>query len=123
MASKIFPNNIGPNCENALRCFFDLSPLEVKVYRELLDNGSGTALEIGNRIERDRSTAYRSVTKLVNNGLAVKKLKNRDGGGIFHVYEAVDPQEVQVMLKDLIDSWYDEMKIVVERASASLRSD
>lgn len=123
MASKIFPTNIGPNCENALRCFFDLSPLEVKVYRELLDNGSGTALEIGARIERDRSTAYRSVTKLVNNGLAVKKLKNREGGGIFHIYEAVDPQEVQVMLRDIIDSWYNEMKIVVEKASASLRSD
>lgn len=123
MSSKIFPTNIGPNCENALRCFFDLSPLEVKVYRELLDNGSGTALEIGTRIERDRSTAYRSVTKLVNNGLAVKKLNNRAGGGIFHVYEAVDPQEVQVMLREIIDSWYDEMKVVVEKASASLRSD
>jgi predicted transcriptional regulator len=123
MASKVFPSNIGPNCENALRCFFDLSPLEVKVYRELLDSGSGTALEIGSRIERDRSTAYRSVTKLVNNGLAVKKLKNRAGGGIFHVYEAVDPQEVQVMLREIIDSWYEEMKVVVEKASASLRSD
>jgi predicted transcriptional regulator len=123
MASKIFPSNIGPNCENALRCFFDLSPLEVKVYRELLENGSGTALEIGERIHRDRSTAYRSVSTLVSNGLAVKSLKNRDGGGIYHVYEAVDPEEVQVMLKDLIDSWYTEMLKVVERAPSSLRSD
>ena len=123
MASKIFPSNIGPNCENALRCFFDLSPLEVKVYRDLLDNGSGTAIDIGKRIERDRSTAYRSVTTLVNNGLAVKDLKNREGGGIFYIYEAVDPEEVQIMLKEMIDSWYQEMQKVVEQASASLRSD
>jgi predicted transcriptional regulator len=123
MASKIFPSNIGPNCENALRCFFDLSPLEVKVYRDLLDNGSGTAIDIGKRIGRDRSTAYRSVTTLVNNGLAVKDLKNREGGGIFYVYDAVEPEEVQVMLKEMIDSWYQEMQKVVDRASASLRSD
>jgi len=123
MASKIFPTNIGPNCENALRCFFDLSPLEVKVYRELLDNGSGTALEIGDRIQRDRSTAYRSASTLVSNGLAVKTLKNRDGGGIYHIYEAVEPEQVQVMLKEMINSWYNEMLKVVDRASASLRSD
>jgi len=122
MAAKIFPHNIGPNCENALRCFFDLSPLEVKVYRDLLENGPGTAVELGKRIERDRSTAYRSLSRLVENDLAVKALRNRDGGGIFHVYEAVEPEQVQLMLRETIDSWYEEMQRVVKRASEALRS-
>jgi len=122
MAAKIFPHNIGPNCENALRCFFDLSPLEVKVYRDLLENGPGTAVELGKRIERDRSTAYRSLSRLVENDLAVKALRNREGGGIFHVYEAVEPEQVQLMLRETIDAWYDEMQRVVKRASEALRS-
>ncbi len=113
MATKIFPHNIGHNCENALRCFFDLSPLEIKVYRDLLGKGPGTALDLAGRIQRDRSTAYRSLTKLVKNGLAVKDLNNREGGGIYHVYQAVDPDMVQNMLMETINIWYDEMKRVV----------
>jgi predicted transcriptional regulator len=120
MASKIFPRNIGTNCENAMRCFFDLSPLELKVYRDLLENGPGTALEIGDRISRDRSTAYRSLTNLVYNDLARKKLLNREGGGIFHVYEPVAPSVVQMMLEEAIDEWYDQMKSVVSRVSREL---
>ncbi|MGA1819698.1 MAG: helix-turn-helix domain-containing protein [Thermoplasmatota archaeon] len=122
MAAKIFPHNIGPNCENALRCFFDLSPLEVKVYRDLLENGPGTAVELGRRIERDRSTAYRSLSRLVENDLAVKAIRNREGGGIFHVYEAVEPEQVQLMLRETIDNWYEEMQRVVKKASEALRS-
>jgi predicted transcriptional regulator len=120
MAAKIFPRNIGTNCENAMRCFFDLSPLELKVYRDLLDNGPGTALEIGNRISRDRSTAYRSLASLVNNDLVIKKLLNREGGGIFHIYEPVAPIQVQEMLEDAIDEWYLEMKGVVSKVSREL---
>jgi predicted transcriptional regulator len=123
MASKIFPHNIGPNCENALRCLFDLSPLEVRVYRDLLENGSGTALDLGKRIDRDRSTAYRSLTKLVENDLAEKVVRTREGGGIIHVYQAVDPENVQMMLRETIDLWYDEMQSVVKRASEALRGD
>ena len=122
MAAKIFPHNIGPNCENALRCFFDLSPLEVKVYRDLLENGPGTAVELGRRIERDRSTAYRSLSRLVDNDLAVKAIMNREGGGIFHVYEAVEPEQVQLMLRETIDAWYEEMQRVVKKASEALRT-
>ena len=121
MTRMEFPRGIGANCENALRCFFDLSPLDVKVYKELIDNGPGTALEIGERISRDRSTAYRSVTKLVSSDIAEKKLQYREGGGIFHVYEAIPPEEVQNILKSIIDAWYDEMIEVIERTSKDLR--
>ena len=120
MAAKIFPRNIGPNCENALRCFFDLSPLEVTVYRDLLDKGPGTAMELASRIHRDRSTAYRSLTKLVKNDLARKELLNREGGGIFHVYEAVEPDQVREMLQETIDMWYNEMKRTVSRIPKEL---
>jgi predicted transcriptional regulator len=120
MDIKAFPR-IGANCENAIRCFFDLNAQDLKVYRDLLEKGAGTASELGDRIERDRSTAYRSVSKLVQNGIARKKIRNRDGGGIFHVYEAVDPDEVQKLLIDAIDDWYGNVKSVVERTARELR--
>lgn len=120
MTKLVFPRGMGANCENALRCFFDLSPLDVKVYRELIDNGQGTALEVGDRISRDRSTAYRSLSKLVASDIVVKKLLHREGGGIIHIYEAVPPDSVQTMLKDIVDKWYGEMMDVIEKTSAEL---
>jgi predicted transcriptional regulator len=119
MDIRMFPRKMGSNCENAIKCFFDLNTQDLHVYRELLEKGPGTALEIGDRIERDRSTAYRSVSKLVENRLAVKKIRNREGGGIFHVYEAVEPEKVQEMLIDAIEEWYVNVKSVVERTSRS----
>ncbi len=121
MDVKLFPRRMSSNCENAIRCFFDLSTQDLKVYRELLENGPGTAIEIGNRIGRDRSTAYRSVSKLVDNRLAFKKIRNREGGGIFHVYEAVEPDKVQEMLIETIEEWYTNVKSVVEKTSRELR--
>ena len=120
MDVKSFPK-IGANCENAIRCFFDLTSQDLKVYRELLENGHGTALEIGERIERDRSTAYRSVSKLVENRLVVKKIRNREGGGIYHVYVAVDPDMVQSLLTEAIDEWYDNVKRMIEKTASELR--
>lgn len=120
MDVKNFPR-IGANCENAIRCFFDLNSQDLKVYRDLYENGACTAADLGDRIERDRSTAYRSVTKLVDNQLAVKKIRNREGGGIYHVYEAIDPEQVQKLLIEAIDLWYVNVKTVVERTASELR--
>jgi predicted transcriptional regulator len=121
MDVRLFGEKKGLNCENAIKCFFDLSSQDLKVYRELLFKGPGTALEIGGRIGRDRSTAYRSASKLVENQLAVKKVRNRDGGGIFHVYEAVDPDDVQDLLKEAIEEWYVNVRSVVDRTAHELR--
>lgn len=121
MDVRKFPREMGSNCENAIKCFFDLSSQDLKVYRELLERGPGTALEIGKRIGRDRSTAYRSASKLVDNHLAIKKVRNREGGGIFHVYEAMEPDMVQEMLKEAIEEWYVNVRSVLDRTALELR--
>lgn len=120
MTGRIFPAGIGTNCDKAIKCFFDLTSLDMQVYKELLRNGPGTALELGERISRDRSTAYRSLTRLVDVGMARKDNRTREGGGIFHVYSSVEPTEVQSMLKDIVSDWYSDMMDVVERTSREL---
>ncbi|MFO8052190.1 MAG: helix-turn-helix domain-containing protein [Thermoplasmatota archaeon] len=121
MTKLEFPRGAGANCDNALRCFFDLSPLDVNVYKELVDSGAGTPQEIGERISRDRSTAYRSLTNLVSSGIVEKELHNRRGGGIFHTYRALSPEKVQEILREMVDEWYGEMMDVIDRTSSDLR--
>jgi predicted transcriptional regulator len=117
---KSFPLHEDLNCDNAVKCFFDLNQKELDLYRDLVRNGPSTASELGERICRDRSTAYRSVSGLVENGLVEKKRMVQDGGGIFHVYQAVEPVRVQEMLHSRIDSWYRVMKKTADRAGDDL---
>jgi len=107
-------------CEDAIRCFFDLKAAELEIYRDLHRNGPATAQEIGRRIGKDRSTAYRGVTHLVKNGLVKKGVKKQKSGGIYHTYLAVEPEKVQDILMDRIDDWYQTLKKAAERASVEL---
>lgn len=120
MNLKAFPTGTESTCENALICFFDLSTKEVDLYRDLLRNGPSTAMELGDRICRDRSTAYRAVTDLVDCGLVEKVKKVQDGGGIYHVYQAVEPEHVQNMLLERIEMWHDQMKSAARRTRDEL---
>ncbi|MGA1822860.1 MAG: helix-turn-helix domain-containing protein [Thermoplasmatota archaeon] len=120
MNLKVFPMGSGSTCENALICFFDLTAKEIDLYRDLLRNGPSTAAELGDRICRDRSTAYRAVTDLVNCGLVEKVKKVQEGGGIYHVYQAVEPEMVQEMLMERIETWHDQMLKAVSRTRDEL---
>ena len=120
MNIKAFPRLPGAHCKQALQCFFDLSEHELRVYRVLLENGPTTAHDLADLIGKDRSTAYRMVTPLVEMGMVIKETKKQKGGGIFHVYEAKDPMTIQSMLKERIDQWYKVMKEVVNKTSDEL---
>mgnify|MGYP002394945065 FL=1 len=120
MDVRSFPVKETSRCQDALMCFFDISGRELNLYRELLANGPLTASQMGDRICKDRSTAYRAATSLVGNGLAVKKKEIQEGGGIFHIYEAVPPSDVKNMLRERIKSWYRDMTEAVERTEEEL---
>ncbi len=120
MNIKAFPRMPSAHCEQALQCFFDLSEHELRVYRVLLENGPTTAQDLADLIGKDRSTAYRMVTPLVEMGMVIKDTRKQKGGGIYHIYEAKDPITIQTMLKERIDSWYVMMKEVVNKTSEEL---
>ena len=120
MNIKAFPRMPSAHCEQALQCFFELTEHELRVYRVRLENGPTTAQDLADLIGKDRSTAYRMVTPLVEMGMVIKDTRKQRGGGIFHIYEAKDPKMIQQMLKERIDSWYVMMKKVVNRTSEEL---
>ena len=45
---------------------------------------------ISKEVDRDRTTTFRSLQKLVSLGLCVKETKTIKEGGYYHVYSAVD---------------------------------
>jgi predicted transcriptional regulator len=52
--------------------------------------------EVSKEVDRDRSTTFRSLQKLVTLGLCVKETKTIKEGGYYHVYSAVDMETFRV---------------------------
>ena len=91
---------------------YDLSPLDMDVLVILVKNTSGKAnkksltLEgISKDANRDKTSVFRSLQKLVNLGICNKEAKTQKGGGLYHVYSAIDIQifkmETEKKVKEL----------------------
>lgn len=101
---------------------YDLSPLDMDVLIILVKNGgiaagrknkkirAGLTLEqIAKESDREKTSVFRSLQKLVNLGICTKESKTQKGGGLFHVYSAIDMQifkmETEKRVKELETSF------------------
>ena len=73
---------------------YDLSPLDLDILFMLIskknDGPMMTLDQISKEADRDRSTTFRSLQKLVTLGLLIKESKTIKEGGYVHVYSVVD---------------------------------
>jgi len=92
-------------CKELLECFHGLTRMDKEVFRLLNDVDEPlTVDELAEGIDRERSTAYRSVQRLMTAGLIEKEQVNYDQGGYYHVYHSRDADaitdDMQRMLND-----------------------
>jgi predicted transcriptional regulator len=97
-------------CEGLLECFHGLTDLDRRVFGLLADADEPVTVdELAERIERERSTAYRSVQRLMDADLVVKQQVNYEQGGYYHVYRPADPDEVADEMQRMLNDWYAKM--------------
>lgn len=79
---------------------YDLSPLDLDILFMLISKkGNGAMMtldEVSKEVDRDRSTTFRSLQKLVGLGLIIKETKTIKEGGYYHVYSVVDMETFKV---------------------------
>ena len=63
------------DCEDAVRCIFNLKELDITILRELKKQKNIRADELACILHKERSTVYRSLQKLTRCGLCQKKTK------------------------------------------------
>jgi predicted transcriptional regulator len=85
---------------------YDLSPLDLDLLFVMIKEAKPLTLEqLSNMADRDKSTVFRSVQKLVSAGICIKETRTIREGGYYHVYSAVDMQtfkaETEMRVKDL----------------------
>ena len=89
---------------------FDLSPLEVNLLFLLIKTKKSMTLEqLSQRINRDKSTVFRALQKLVRLGICLKDAKMIKEGGYYHLYAATDTQilkiETEKRVKEIKESF------------------
>ncbi|RBI58365.1 transcriptional regulator [halophilic archaeon] len=97
-------------CEGLLECFHNLKTLDKEIFQLLNDQQAPlTVDEIADQINRERSTAYRSVQRLLQAGFIQKEQVNYEQGGYFHVYQPRDAAEIASEMQRTLNDWYAKM--------------
>jgi predicted transcriptional regulator len=71
---------------------YNLSPLETDLILLLMLNSKNpmTLEQVANEVNRDKSTVFRSLQKLVSLGIVTKETRTIKEGGYYHVYGVID---------------------------------
>jgi predicted transcriptional regulator len=87
---------------------YDLSPMELDLLLILNRTNEPMSLDQISRLtDRDRTTIFKSLQKLVKAGICNKETKTMKDGGYYHEYSAIDIEtfklETQKRVKELKD--------------------
>jgi predicted transcriptional regulator len=90
---------------------YDLSPLDLDLLFTLIKHKKPMTLEeLSTIADRDKSTTFRSLQKLVGLGICIKETKTLKEGGYYHVYSAIDNKtfkmETEKKVKELEASFH-----------------
>lgn len=102
-------------CEGLLECFHGLKQLDKEVFQVLIQSGEPmTVDEVAEIIDRERSTAYRTIQRLLQAGFIQKEQINYDQGGYYHVYKTIDPSRIANDMQRLLNDWYAKMGQLIQ---------
>ncbi|USZ69257.1 MarR family transcriptional regulator [Halorussus salilacus] len=97
-------------CEGLLECIHGLKELDRECFRVLVETSEPLTIdELADRVDRERSTAYRSIQRLLQAGFVQKEQVNYEQGGYYHVYRPTDPDEVADDMQRMLNDWYAKM--------------
>lgn len=97
-------------CDGLLECIHGLKALDKEIFVLLTQQTEPiTVDEIAEKVDRERSTAYRSVQRLINSGFVQKEQVNYDQGGYYHVFRPTDPDEIADDMQRMLNDWYAKM--------------
>ena len=82
------------SCKDAISCFFNLNTLEVNTYNALARLGSMTNKQLADELDRDRSTVYRALHKLMSCGLVLEESGTGSKGSTSQ-YTPIPPIEIK----------------------------
>ncbi|MDS0281668.1 helix-turn-helix domain-containing protein [Haloarcula onubensis] len=97
-------------CDYLLDCFHGLTELDRACFEQLVTSPEAlTVDDLAERVDRDRTTAYRSVQRLLEAELVEQRQVSGDGSSYHHVYEPRDPDAVADQMQRELNDYYAKM--------------
>ncbi|EMA55971.1 MULTISPECIES: helix-turn-helix domain-containing protein [Halococcus] len=97
-------------CEGLLECFHGLTDLDRDCFEVVVSHDAAlTVDEIAEEVDRERSTVYRSLQRLLQAGFVQKEQVNYEQGGYYHVFRPTDPDVVADEMQRMLNDWYAKM--------------
>lgn len=112
MKPDFSPEKIG--CSNVLDCLYDLKDLDKKIISVLKEEGEMRSSELAEEMDKDQSTVYRSLNKMVSCGLIYKEKKKIRKGGYYYVYSTRPIENVREEAMGCIEDWCERMRDAIE---------
>lgn len=94
-----------PKFTDVMSCVFGIHSHETRTYLALLDRPGSTVEELAEDLERDRSNVNRSLSTLLEKGLAKRERRLLDPGGYVYQYTATPLPEAKDLLHEALDEW------------------
>jgi predicted transcriptional regulator len=96
--------------KDLIMSLYDLSPLEFDLLFALIARKKATPLDVlSKEVNRDKTTVFRCLQKLVNLRICEKETKTLKEGGWYHVYSAIDvaafKMETEKRVKEIKESF------------------
>ncbi|MDO9536982.1 MAG: helix-turn-helix domain-containing protein [Thermoplasmata archaeon] len=107
------------DCIDVIGCIFNLTQTDISVIELLKTDYGATALEIATMIGKDRSTAHRSLEKLVACGLGQKGRKTNETRGYSYVYTRISDRDLYLKAKSNIDMCYKKIEKALHQLKKS----
>lgn len=110
--------------EDVLTHLFGLNELDRQVFALLLSRDDAVGVdEIAAHVDRDRSTVFRSLTRLRGTGFVERRQENFDGGGYRHVFRAADPDEMAAEMRHTLNAIYAKFGPLTDEFKQKYRRD
>jgi predicted transcriptional regulator len=97
-------------CRDMFEYFFDLSPNDVGVLYSLNQKTQECLDDITSRIQKDRTTVFRSLQRLIGAGLVMRKKNVMEKGGYYYVYSRISSGKIS----DLVNQKEQEFHMVLQ---------
>lgn len=94
-----------PDLTEVLVCVFGIQEHEAKTYETLLAFPGSTVEELAGELGKDRSNVNRSLSTLLEKGLASRERRLLDGGGHVYQYSPTPLEETRELMHETLDAW------------------
>jgi predicted transcriptional regulator len=101
-------------CDDVVKCIFNLTQTDLAILNALSEKNEKSAGDVAEAVGKDRSTAHRSLEKLVSCGLCYKERKSGKPRGYINVYRRIPEGRIYKKADENLDKCYARIKAVLK---------